>query len=325
MSRVSDETGAGTAPRAPAVIPFADWMSGHAARIERALETALPAADEHPVPLHDAMRYAVLGGGKRIRPLLVLAAGEAVGAPQAALVAAGCAVEMIHAYSLVHDDLPCMDDDVLRRGRPTVHVVWGEALAMLVGDALQAMAFEVLAGVDRPAAARMVAELAAAAGSRGMAGGQAIDLAAVGGPMTQAALEDMHRRKTGALLRASVRLGAMCGDAPAAASARPGADDTHSRLDDARARLDQYAEAIGLAFQVVDDILDVEGDAATLGKTAGKDADSNKPTYVSVLGLAESRRMAADLHASALSAIAPLGEAGRRLRELADLIVLRRS
>ncbi|ODT36154.1 MAG: geranyl transferase [Lautropia sp. SCN 70-15] len=300
-------------------------MSGHAARIERALETALPAADEHPVPLHDAMRYAVLGGGKRIRPLLVLAAGEAVGAPQAALVAAGCAVEMIHAYSLVHDDLPCMDDDVLRRGRPTVHVVWGEALAMLVGDALQAMAFEVLAGVDRPAAARMVAELAAAAGSRGMAGGQAIDLAAVGGPMTQAALEDMHRRKTGALLRASVRLGAMCGDAPAAASARPGADDTHSRLDDARARLDQYAEAIGLAFQVVDDILDVEGDAATLGKTAGKDADSNKPTYVSVLGLAESKRMAADLHASALSAIAPLGEAGRRLRELADLIVLRRS
>lgn len=325
MSRVSDEAGAGTAPRAPAVISFADWMSGHAARIERALETALPAADEHPVPLHDAMRYAVLGGGKRIRPLLVLAAGEAVGAPQAALVAAGCAVEMIHAYSLVHDDLPCMDDDVLRRGRPTVHVVWGEALAMLVGDALQAMAFEVLAGVDRPAAARMVAELAAAAGSRGMAGGQAIDLAAVGGPMTQAALEDMHRRKTGALLRASVRLGAMCGDAPAAASARPGADGAHSRLDDARACLDQYAEAIGLAFQVVDDILDVEGDAATLGKTAGKDADSNKPTYVSVLGLAESRRMAADLHASALSAIAPLGEAGRRLRELADLIVLRRS
>jgi farnesyl diphosphate synthase len=207
-----------------------------------------------------------------------------------------------------------------------VHVVWGEALAMLVGDALQAMAFEVLAGVDRPAAARMVAELAAAAGSRGMAGGQANDQAAVGGPMTQAALEDMHRRKTGALLRASVRLGAMCGDVPAEASARPGADGTNSRLDDdARARLDQYAEAIGLAFQVVDDILDVEGDAATLGKTAGKDADSNKPTYVSVLGLAESRRMAAALHASALSAIAPLGEAGRRLRELADLIVLRRS
>ncbi len=309
MSRESDGAGAGTAPGVPDPISFADWAGGHAARIERALETALPAADEHPVPLHDAMRYAVLGGGKRIRPLLVLAAGEATGAPQAALVAAGCAVEMVHAYSLVHDDLPCMDDDVLRRGRPTVHVVWGEALAMLVGDALQAMAFEVLAGVDRPAAARMVAELAAAAGSRGMAGGQAIDLAAVGGPMAQAALEDMHRRKTGALLRASVRLGAMCGDAPA----------------ETAGRLDSYAEAIGLAFQVVDDILDVEGDAATLGKTAGKDADSNKPTYVSVLGLAESKRMAADLHASALSAIAPLGEAGRRLRELADLIVLRRS
>ena len=279
-----------------------------------------------PETLREPLRYAFLTGGKRLRPVLCMAACQAVsGAFEAALVAAGCAVEMIHAYSLVHDDLPCMDDDVLRRGRPTVHVVWGEALAMLVGDALQAMAFEVLAGVDRPAAARMVAELAAAAGSRGMAGGQAIDLAAVGGPMTQAALEDMHRRKTGPLLRASVRLGAMCGDAPAAASARPGADGAHSRLDDARACLDQYAEAIGLAFQVVDDILDVEGDAATLGKTAGKDADSNKPTYVSVLGLAESRRMAADLHASALSAIAPLGEAGRRLRELADLIVLRRS
>jgi len=310
VTRFSDEAGAATALRATAAVSFAAWMTGHAARIERALESTLPAADEHPVPLHDAMRYAVLGGGKRIRPLLVLAAGEAVDAPQAALDAAGCAVEMIHAYSLVHDDLPCMDDDVLRRGRPTVHVVWGEALAMLVGDALQAMAFEVLARVERPAAARMVAELAAAAGSRGMAGGQAIDLAAVGGPMTQAALEDMHRRKTGALLRASVRLGAMCGDA---------------RDDDARAHLDAYAEAIGLAFQVVDDILDVEGDAATLGKTAGKDADSNKPTYVSVLGLAESKRLAAALHASALSAIAPLGEAGRRLRELADLIVLRRS
>jgi farnesyl diphosphate synthase len=288
---------------------FADWTNQHAARIERVLDGLLPAVGEHPAPLHEAMRYAVLGGGKRVRPLLVLAAGEAVGAPQAALDAAACAVEMIHAYSLVHDDLPCMDDDTLRRGRPTVHVVWGEALAMLVGDALQAMAFEALAGIERPGVARMVAELAGAAGSRGMAGGQAIDLAAVGAGMTPAALEDMHRRKTGALLRASVRLGAMCG-APS---------------PEVLARLDDYAGAVGLAFQVVDDILDVEGDAATLGKTAGKDADSNKPTYVSVLGLARSREMAAGLHEAALSAIAPLGADGQRLRELADLVVLRRS
>jgi len=307
---------------------FADWTAAHAARVERALEAALPAADEHPVPLHDAMRYAVLGGGKRVRPLLVLAAGEAVGAPGEALDRAACAVEMIHAYSLVHDDLPCMDDDVLRRGRPTVHVVWGEALAMLVGDALQAMAFEVLAGVDRPAAARMVAELAAAAGSRGMAGGQAIDLGAVGASMSRDALEDMHRRKTGALLRASVRLGAMCGEPAAQGAGACGAGPGNAGqggFGDVMARLDEYAGAIGLAFQVVDDILDVEGDAATLGKTAGKDADSNKPTYVSVLGLAESKRLAAELHAAALAAIEPLGESGRRLRELADLIVLRRS
>lgn len=299
--------------------PFPDWIGAHAARIERALEAALPPADERPAQLHEAMRYAVLGGGKRVRPLLVLAAGEAVGAPAPALDLAACAVELIHAYSLVHDDLPCMDDDVLRRGRPTVHVVFGEALAMLVGDALQAQAFELLARIDRPAAARMVAELACAAGSRGMAGGQAIDLAAVGEAIAPDALEDMHRRKTGALLRASVRLGALCADEAGDAAA-----SSKDRIETA-ACLDAYAEAIGLAFQVVDDILDVEGDAASLGKTAGKDAESSKPTYVSVLGLDESKRMAARLHATALEALAPLGERARRLRELADLIVLRRS
>jgi farnesyl diphosphate synthase len=293
-------------------------MAGHLARIENALQAALPAVDEHPARLHEAMRYAVLGGGKRVRPLLVLAAGEAVGAPQPALDAAACAVEMIHAYSLVHDDLPCMDDDVLRRGRPTTHVVYGEALAMLVGDALQTRAFELMAGIELPTAARMVAELAAASGSRGMAGGQAIDLAAVGESMNEAALQDMHLRKTGALLKVSVRLGALCGAAPAVSGAGIGQPAQQRALD-------AYADAIGLAFQVVDDILDVEEDAATLGKTAGKDADHGKPTYVSVLGLEAAKCKATGLHAAALAAIAPLGEAGLRLRQLADLIVLRRS
>lgn len=297
---------------------FPDWMAGHLTRIENALQAALPAANEHPARLHEAMRYAVLGGGKRVRPLLVLAAGEAVGAPLPALDAAACAVELIHAYSLVHDDLPCMDDDVLRRGRPTTHVVYGEALAMLVGDALQTRAFELMAGIALPTAARMVAELAAASGSRGMAGGQAIDLAAVGESMDEAALQDMHLRKTGALLKASVRLGALCGAAPEASDAEVGQPAQQPALD-------AYADAIGLAFQVVDDILDVEEDATTLGKTAGKDADHGKPTYVSVLGLAAAKRKADGLHAAALAAIAPLGEAGLRLRQLADLIVLRRS
>ncbi len=295
---------------------FDDWLKDRTVCIENALEAALPPAGEHPAPLHEAMRHALLGGGKRVRPLLVMAAGEAVDAPQAALERAGCAVEMIHAYSLVHDDLPCMDDDALRRGRPTVHVVWDEAVAMLVGDALQALAFEVLAGVEQPAALAMVGELACAAGSRGMAGGQAIDLAVVGEAMTPAALEDMHRRKTGALLRASVRLGALCGATVSGHEFRAGTTF---------AALDSYAQAIGLAFQVVDDILDVEGDSRVLGKTAGKDADRNKPTYVSIMGLDESRHMADRLRTQALTAIAPLGDAGQRLRELADLIVSRHS
>jgi farnesyl diphosphate synthase len=296
-----------------------NWMTGAARRLESVLEAALPPAAAHPAALHEAMRYAVLGGGKRVRPLLVLAAGEVAGAPVATLEQAGCAVELIHAYSLVHDDLPCMDNDVLRRGRPTVHVVWGEALAMLVGDGLQARAFELLAALERPAVAPMVAELARAAGSVGMVGGQAIDLAAVGKSLTPAALEDMHRRKTGALLAASVRLGVLAGAQSGDRARWP------AGFQETAGRLETFGEAIGLAFQVVDDILDVEGDAASLGKTAGKDAQSDKPTYVSVLGLAQSKRMAGDLHAQALAALEPLGSPAQKLRELADLIVLRRS
>jgi farnesyl diphosphate synthase len=296
---------------------FPDWSNDVLTRTEARLGSLLPAAaPAGPLGrLHEAMRYAVLGGGKRVRPLLAHAAGELTGAPAAALESAGCAVELIHAYSLVHDDLPCMDDDVLRRGKPTVHVVYGEALAMLVGDALQALAFGAVAGaagegVPAQAVVSMCAELAEAAGSIGMAGGQAIDLASVGEALPQPALEEMHRRKTGAMLRASVRLGALCG-APLDAAGR--------------AALDDYCAAVGLAFQVVDDILDVEADSATLGKTAGKDAANDKPTYVSRLGLAAARDLAADLREQAHRALAGFGGRGARLAALADLIVLRRS
>ena len=305
----------GAAEGAARPAPFGHWMQARAAQAEAALEARLPAAGAHPARLHEAMRYAVLGGGKRVRPLLVYAAGEASGAADAALDRAACAVEMIHAYSLVHDDLPCMDDDVLRRGKPTVHVAYGEALAMLVGDALQAAAFGALAGAAEHGASpgavvEMVAELAQAAGSTGMAGGQAIDLESVGVALDRDALEDMHRRKTGAMLRASVRLGALCG--------RPLGQDEMEALG-------RYADAVGLAFQVVDDILDVEGDSATLGKTAGKDVAANKPTYVSVVGLAAARRLAESLREQARDAIRPFGERAHRLGELADLIVLRKS
>jgi farnesyl diphosphate synthase len=296
---------------------FAAWSADVLARTESALEALLPPAPgtDALARLHEAMRYAVLGGGKRVRPLLAHAAGELTGAPPAALDRAGCAVELIHAYSLVHDDMPCMDDDVLRRGKPTVHVAYGEALAMLTGDALQALAFRAVAetaghGVPADAAVRMTAELADAAGSIGMAGGQAIDLAAVGLAPTRAALEDMHRRKTGAMLRASVRLGAWCGAPMDAAGA---------------AALDTYCDAVGLAFQVVDDVLDVEADSATLGKTAGKDAAHDKPTYVSLMGLDGARALAAGLREQAHAALAGFGVRGVRLAALADLIVTRRS
>ncbi|WP_404991584.1 polyprenyl synthetase family protein [Cupriavidus pauculus] len=289
---------------------FATWMRAQGARTEAALEAALPSTDTIPHTLHEAMRYAVLGGGKRVRPLLVHAAGEMAGAAPQACDAAACAVEMIHAYSLVHDDMPCMDDDDLRRGRPTVHKAYDEATALLVGDALQSQAFIVLSqapALDAEARLKLVAELAVASGSVGMCGGQAIDLQNVGLAMTREALEGMHRMKTGALLRASVRMGALCGN-----------------IDrDGLAALDQYAAAVGLAFQVVDDILDVTADTATLGKTAGKDAANDKPTYVSLLGLDAARALASQLRTDAHEALAGFGARAGRLAELADLIVLR--
>ena len=292
---------------------FAAWMEGIQHRTETALGAILPEASIAPQRLHEAMRYAVLGGGKRVRPLLVHAAGQLAGADPARLDRLACAVELIHAYSLVHDDLPCMDDDVLRRGKPTVHVEYDEATALLVGDALQALAFQAIAEdrVSDNAAVQleMVTLLARASGSRGMAGGQAIDLDAVGKQLTREELEFMHIHKTGALIRASVLLGAQAG-APLA--------------PEALARLDRYGKLVGLLFQVVDDILDAQADTATLGKTAGKDAEHNKPTYVTLLGLSEARTLADVLLADARDAIASFGPAAARLDELASFIVHRR-
>jgi farnesyl diphosphate synthase len=289
-------------------LAWAVWSGERQQRIEHVLDRLLPPADRSPVPLHRAMRYAVLGGGKRVRPLLVYAAGEFAGADPAIADPVAAAVELVHAYSLVHDDLPCMDDDTLRRGRPTCHVAFGEATALLAGDALQALAFEILAGGRMADPAGACGLLATAAGVLGMAGGQAIDLDAVGGTLTLPELETMHGMKTGALIRASVRLGAACGRA---------LDATET------AALDAYAQAAGLAFQVVDDVLDVEGSAETLGKTAGKDAAQNKPTFVSALGLAGAKARAEALRREAQAALAPLGASARRLAELADWIVLR--
>lgn len=291
------------------------WSSAHLDRVERAL-SGWVAADA-PAGLGDAMRYAVLDGGKRLRPLLVLAACEAVEGNGHAALRAACAAELIHAYSLVHDDLPCMDNDVLRRGKPTVHVRFGEASALLAGDALQALAFELLTPDDGTVTdtvqAALCRLLARAAGHRGMAGGQAIDLASVGLALTEAQLREMHRLKTGALLQGSVLMGAACGVAPIAATVALG----------------EYGAAIGLAFQVVDDILDVTADSATLGKTAGKDAAQDKPTYVSLLGLERSRACAQALLAQALAALdaSGLDSAGQQrtqaLRALADMVVNR--
>jgi farnesyl diphosphate synthase len=287
---------------------FLAWSHERRRLVEARLQELLPAADIAPARLHEAMRYAVLGAGKRIRPLLACAAGEVAEAGLERVVIAGAAVEMIHAYSLVHDDLPCMDDDTLRRGKPTCHVAFGEAMALLAGDALQALAFDALARARMPDPGRACALLAEAAGVGGMAGGQAIDLEAVGQPLGLAELETMHLMKTGALIRAAVRLGAACGRGLSPAQA---------------AALDAYAHATGLAFQVVDDVLDVEGSAATLGKTAGKDALQSKPTFVSLLGAAAARTRAEQLRRDARAALAPFGGAARRLDELADWIVLR--
>jgi farnesyl diphosphate synthase len=297
---------------------FQGWVAAQQARFEDVLRELLPRAETAPQRLHEAMRYAVLDGGKRVRPLLAFAAGELVGAQQARVDVAAAAVELIHAYSLVHDDMPCMDDDVLRRGKPTCHVQYDEATALLVGDSLQALAFQLLAehrlSDDAARQLEMVKLLAVASGSRGMAGGQAIDLASVGKALTLPELEFMHIHKTGALIRAAILLGAFCGDRP------DDAQPSNSQID----KLDRFGKLIGLAFQVVDDVLDCEADTATLGKTAGKDADNDKPTYVSLLGLQAARDMAQRLHGEALEELNEFGPAAQRLRELADFIVLRK-
>jgi farnesyl diphosphate synthase len=291
---------------------FPAWSREVAGRMEAVLAGLLPSPRIAPARLHDAMRYAVLGGGKRVRPMLVFAAGLVSQSDPARLEIAASAVEMIHAYSLVHDDLPCMDDDVLRRGRPTCHVEFDEATALLAGDALQGLAFQLLAEhrlADDPAVQlRMIQQFAVACGSRGMAGGQAIDLAAVGKTLSLPELENMHIHKTGALIRACVLLGAHCGEPLPAA---------------ALANLDRYAKCVGLAFQVVDDILDEESDSATLGKTAGKDREAGKPTYTSLLGIPGAKRFAGELLADARDALGTFDERALRLRELADFIVKR--
>ena len=289
-------------------LTFADWMAATQARTETALARFLPSGEAIPARLHAAMRYATLGGGKRVRPLLAFAAGELTGAAPEHLEIVGCAVGMIHAYSLVHDDLPCMDDDVLRRGRPTCHVEYDEATALLVGDALQTQAFELLASqsIGKPQQQlEMLTLLAHASGSRGMCGGQAIDLASVGQTLNQAELELMHALKTGALIRAAVLLGALAGQALSTSE---------------RDNLDRFAKRAGLLFQVVDDILDCTASTATLGKTAGKDEAADKPTYVALLGLDRARAYADELRNEALTALACFGERANRLTQLADFI-----
>ena len=302
------------APEKFPVFDLSDWSARQLAATEQALSRWVASPVDAPAPagLGDAMRYAVMDGGKRLRPLLVMAACDAVNGAVDAALRAACAVELIHAYSLVHDDMPCMDNDVLRRGKPTVHVRFGEAQALLAGDALQALAFELLTPddtlVNPQTQARLCRLLAQAAGYQGMAGGQAIDLASVGLPLTSGQLHEMHRLKTGALLQASVMMGAACGTAsPAALTA-----------------LRDYGAAVGLAFQVVDDILDVTADAATLGKTAGKDAAQDKPTFVSLMGLQASRDYAQQLLAQALASLQTSGlQNTHTLQALADMLVNR--
>ncbi|MDA1107984.1 MAG: (2E,6E)-farnesyl diphosphate synthase [Proteobacteria bacterium] len=288
-------------------------MEHYRACAECALERYLPPATALPIQLHQAMRYAVLTGGKRIRPVLVYATGAALGTPPAQLDTPACAVELIHAYSLVHDDLPAMDNDDLRRGQPTCHKAYSEATAILAGDALQALAFQLLAQDAALAATpvlrlRMIEILAEASGSRGMASGQALDLAAVGSQLTLAALEYMHIHKTGALIRAAVRLGAL---------------GALAESDALFAQLDHYAKCIGLAFQIHDDVLDEEGSTATLGKAQGADRTRHKPTYPALLGLSQSRQMARDLCDEAVASLSSLDQRAEPLRNLARYIVER--
>lgn len=290
-------------------------LLAYSERAETALARLLPPQDQPPLELHRAMHYAVLGGGKRLRPLLVYATGRAFGAGLERLDAAAAAVEIIHAYSLAHDDLPAMDDDDLRRGRPTCHIVFGEAMAILAGDALQALAFELLAAdpalsVDPAVRVEMLRVLGAACGSHGMAGGQALDLAAVGQVLSPADLERMHRHKTGALIRASIRLGALAA----------GCSDPRE-LD----ALERYGHCIGLAFQIRDDILDIEGESHVIGKTAGKDAANDKPTYPAVHGLDASRELLASLTDEAIASLTPFGERVGELVQIARFIAERAS
>ncbi|MFS6937382.1 polyprenyl synthetase family protein [Neisseria animaloris] len=289
------------------------WQQKAQAQTELVLERMMPSENMVHHTLHQAMRYVTLGGGKRLRPLLVLAASELGSADVEAVGQAMAAVELIHVYSLVHDDMPAMDNDSLRRGKPTCHIQYDEATALLTGDALQTLAFDVL---SRPTALpparqlKMVGVLARASGSLGMAGGQAIDLANVGKPMTQAALEHMHSLKTGALIRAAVMLGALC---------CPDLNDSDIE------RLDDYARKLGLAFQVIDDVLDCEADTATLGKTAGKDADNDKPTYVKLMGLTEARTYAETLVGEAVAILEPFDANAAHLRLLAEFVTARKN
>ena len=295
-----------------AMSDFQDWSRAVALDMERALENLLPASDTAPSRLHDAMRYATLGGGKRVRPMLAFAAGLVSRADPERVKIAAAAVEMIHAYSLVHDDLPSMDNDTLRRGKPTCHVEFDEATALLAGDALQALAFELMANYrladSGETQIRMLLLLSRACGSHGMAGGQAIDLANIGKQISLPELEFMHMLKTGALIRASVMLGAYCGEP----------------LHDAElAHLDRFGKLAGLAFQVVDDILDCASNTEKLGKTVGKDQDANKPTYVSLMGLSRAKQFAAELLRDSLHEVSVFGDRADRLRQLAEFIVVR--
>ncbi|GHB12696.1 farnesyl diphosphate synthase [Salinicola rhizosphaerae] len=290
------------APRAEGVIDAARSRSEHV------LTGWLNRQGGACATLDDAINYSVLGTGKRLRPVLVYLAGRALGAEDRALDAPAAAIEMIHAYSLVHDDLPAMDDDDLRRGRPTVHRAFDEPLAILAGDALQTLAFEALASRPHPRLGELVTTLARAAGRDGMAAGQAIDLGAVGSTMDLAALQAMHQHKTGALIRAAVRLGALVA-----------VEESDPRV----AALDQYAAAIGLAFQIHDDVLDVTGDTQTLGKISGADAERHKPTYPALLGLENAQRRARELLDEALTALGPLGDAGQPLAALARFMIAR--
>ncbi len=290
-------------------------VASYQARVNAALDRWLPPAGEVPRRLHEAMRYAALGEGKRMRPLLVYLTGETLGIAPERLDGAACATELIHTYSLVHDDLPAMDDDDLRRGRPTCHRAYDEATAILVGDALQVLAFHILAvddsmAVDAAVRLRMIHTLTRASGTAGMAGGQALDLAAAGTHMTREEIEHMHTRKTGALIRASVDIAAAC---------------VPDLANDARTALAVYADSVGLAFQIQDDILDVEGDEATIGKTPGADEARGKPTFPSVCGLAESKRIAASLHARAVGALERFGDRAEPLRWLAGYLAARQS